>query len=61
MCCAIDLFSKYPLVVSLKGKNVITIVYAFQSIKKGKREKRKANKIWLIKLVNFLTGLSKNR
>ena len=49
---AIDLFSKYALVVPLKDKRGISIVNAFQKIisKGGKGEfkgRRKPNKIWV--------------
>ena len=43
--CAIDLFSKYALVVPLKDKKGTTIVNAFQSILNS--SKRKPNKIWV--------------
>ena len=44
LLCAIDLFSKYEWVVSLKDKGGITIVNAFQKIiSKG----RKSNNIWV--------------
>ena len=44
LLCAIDLFSKYTLVVPLKDKRGISIVNAFQKIiSKG----RKPNKIWV--------------
>ena len=46
LLCAIDLFSKYEWVVSLKDKGGITIVNAFQKIiSKG----RKSNKICVYK------------
>ena len=45
LLCAIDLFSKYAFVVSLKGKKGITIVNAFQSILNN--SKRRPNKIWV--------------
>ena len=41
--CAIDLFSKYGFVVSLKDEKGTTIANAFQSILNN--SKRKANKI----------------
>ena len=58
LLCAIDLFSKFALVVPLKDKIGISIVNAFQKIisKGGEAEykgRRKPNKIWLIKVVNF--------
>ena len=44
LLCAIDIFSKYGWVVSLKDKRVITIVNAFRKIiSKGRK---KNNKIW---------------
>ena len=45
LLCAIDLFSKYAFVVSLKDKEGTTIVNAFQSILK--ESDRKPNKIWV--------------
>ena len=45
LLCAIDLFSKYPFVVPLKGKKSVSIVNAFQSILNS--SKRKSNKIWV--------------
>ena len=44
LLCAIDLFSKYAFVVSLKDKKGITITNTFQSILGS--SKRKPNKIW---------------
>ena len=56
LLCAIDLFSKYAWVVSLKDKKGTTIVNAFQKIiSKG----RKPNKIWVDKVVNFIIILLK--
>ena len=43
LLCVIDLFSKYPFVVPLKDRKVISIVNAFQSILN--KSKRKPNKI----------------
>ena len=44
LLCAIDIFSKYGWVVSLKDKRVITIVNAFRKIiSKGRKTN---NKIW---------------
>ena len=43
--CAIDLFSKFALVLPLKDKKGITIVNVFQSILGS--SKRKPNKIWV--------------
>ena len=45
LLCAIDLFSKYAWIVSLKEKKGVTIVHAFQSILNN--SKRKPNKIWV--------------
>ena len=58
LLCAIDLFSKYAFVVSLKDKKRTIIVNAFQSILDN--SKRNPNKIWLIKVVIFTTSLLKN-
>ena len=44
LLCAIDLFSKYTLVVPLKDKRGISIVNAFQKIIS---KRRKPNKIWV--------------
>ena len=43
--CAIDLFSKYAFVVTLKDKKGTTIVNAFQSILNNL--KRNPNKVWV--------------
>ena len=43
--CAIDLFSKYAFVVTLKDKKGTTIVNAFQSILNNL--KRNTNKVWV--------------
>ena len=45
LLCAIDLYSKYAFVVSLKDKKGISIVNAF--IKIMKQSERKPNKIWV--------------
>ena len=45
LLCAVDLFSKYALVVPLKDKKGVSIVNAFQSILDS--SKRKPNKIWI--------------
>ena len=58
LLCVINIFSKYPWVVPLKDKKVVTIVIAFQSILNT--SKRHPNKIWLIKVVNFIISLLKN-
>ena len=57
LLCAIDLFSKYPWVISLKDKKCVSIDNAFQTIIS---EGRKPNKIWLIKVVNFIIILLKS-
>ena len=44
LLCAIDLFSKYAFVVSLKDKRGIDIANAFQSTLDN--SKRKPNEIW---------------
>ena len=56
LLCAIDLFSKYALVVSLKEKIGTTIVDAFQKIiSKGD----KPNKIWVDQRDEFHNNLFK--
>ena len=45
LLCAIDLFSKYAFVVTLKDKKGTTIANAFQSILNN--SKRIPNKIWV--------------
>ena len=45
LLCAIDLFSKYALVVPLKDKKGVSIINALQSILNN--SKRKPNKIWV--------------
>ena len=37
LLCVIDIFSKYDLVVALKGKKGVSVVNAFQSDKKTKQ------------------------
>ena len=55
--CAIDLFSKYAWVVSLKDKKGTTIVNAFQKIiSKG----RKPNKIWVDQVSEFYNNSFKD-
>ena len=56
LLCAIDLFSKYAWVIPLKDKKGTNIVNAFQKIIS---EKRKPNKIWVLKVVNFTINLLK--
>ena len=51
LLCAIDIFSKYAWVVSLKDKKGISIVNAFQKILK--ESDRKPNKIWVDKGSEF--------
>ena len=48
---AIDIYSKYALVVPLKDKKGITITIAFQ--KTLDKSNRKPNKIWVVKAENF--------
>ena len=57
LLCVIDIFSKYALVVSLKGKKGISIVEAFQSILK--QSNRKPNKIWVDKGSEFYNAYFK--
>ena len=45
LLCAIDLYSKYVLVIPLKDKNGISIVNAFNKI--IKQSERKPNKMWV--------------
>ena len=45
LLCVIDIFSKYAWVVSLKDKNGVSIVNAFQSI--FKKSNQKPKKIWV--------------
>ena len=54
---AIDLFSKYAFVVSLKDKKGTTIVNAFQSILENEKESQ--IKHGLIKVVSLTTSLLK--
>ena len=58
LLCAIDLFSKYVWVVPIKDKSGVRTVDAFQKIISEGR--RKPNKIWLTKEVNFTIILLKN-
>ena len=51
LLCAIDIFSKYAWVVSLKNKKGVSIVAAFQSILK--QPNRKSNKICVDKYSEF--------
>ena len=53
----IDLFGKYAWVVPIKDKKGISIVNAFKKIISEGR--RKPNKIWFIKIVNFIIILLK--
>ena len=56
LLCAIDLFSKYAWVVSLKDKRAICIVHVFQKIiSKG----RKPNKLWVDQGGEFYNNLFK--
>ena len=57
LLCTIDLFSKYPCDLPLKGKRGISIVYAFQKIlSKG----RKPNKIRVDQCGEFYNNLFKS-
>ena len=58
MLCAIDLFSKYALIVPLKDKKSITIANAFQKILDI--SKRKLNKIWVDQDSEFYKIFLKN-
>ena len=58
LLCVIDLFSKYAWVVPLKDKKGVSIVNAFQNILDS--SKRKPNKIWVEKEVNFTTMFLRN-
>ena len=51
LLCAIDIFSKYALVVPLKDKKGVSIVDAFQKILDDSN--RKPNKIWADKGSEF--------
>ena len=59
LLCAIDIFSKYAWVVSLKNKKGITITNAFQKILKesnnsnAKPKGRRPKKIWVYKGSQF--------
>ena len=59
LLCVIDIFSKYAWVVPLQNKKGITITNAFQKILE-ETNRRKPNKILLIKEVNFTIVLLKN-
>ena len=56
LLCVVDLFSKYSWVVPIKDKKGTSIVNTFKKIIS---EGCKPNKIWLIKVVNFITNLLK--
>ena len=57
LLCTINLFSKYSWVFSIKDKKGTSIVNAFKKIISEGR--RKPNKIWVIKIVNFIIILLK--
>ena len=52
LLCVIDIYSKYSWVISLQDKKGITITNAFHKILDI--QNCKPNKIWLIKVVNFI-------
>ena len=52
LLCVIDIYSKYAWVIPLKDKRGITITNGFQKILGESR--RKPNKIWVDKPVNFI-------
>ena len=56
--CVINIFSKYAWVVPLKDKKGVTIVSTFQKILD--ESKRKPNKVWVNKAVNFTIVLLEN-
>ena len=56
LLCAIDIFSKYKWIISLKDKRGISIVNAFQKIIS---EGRKPNKIWVDQGGEFYNNLFK--
>ena len=55
LLCAIDLYSKYSLVIPLKDKKGISIVNAFNKI--TKQSNRKPNKIWVDQGGEFYTNV----
>ena len=57
LLCAIDLFSKYAWVISIKDKKGTSIVDAFKKIISERQ--RKPHKIWLFKVVSFIIILLK--
>ena len=57
LLCAIDLFSKYAFVVTLKDTEGTTIVNAFQSILNN--FERKTNKIWVDQGREFYNNIFK--
>ena len=62
LLCAIDLFSKSVWVIPIKDKKESSIVNAFKEILRDSTElhsNRKPNKIWLIKVLNFIINLLK--
>ena len=63
LLCAIDLFSKYAWVVPIKDKKGTSIVNALKKKQLNDstefHSNRKPNKIWLIKVVNFIIILLK--
>ena len=64
LSCTIDLFGKYAWVIPIKDKRGTSMVNAFKKIisEKSKEESKgriKSNKIWVIKVVNFIINLLK--
>ena len=64
LSCTIDLFRKYAWVIPIKDKRGTSMVNAFKKIisEKSKEESKgriKSNKIWVIKVVNFIINLLK--
>ena len=54
---AIDPFSKYTLVVSIKYKKIVSVVNAFQSILDSL--KRRPNKVWVDPGTEYYNNFSK--
>ena len=58
LLCTIDLYSKYPFVIPLKDKKVISIVNTFNKI--IKQSNRKSNKRWVDQGREFYNNVFKN-